>query len=107
MLLGLPANGAAIARSGALAFRLLFVGADPASPGTEEYVSPGPGVLRLRDVTLTGGLAQGGASIEGGGGAGMGGAIFSQGTVIIERSTQSATARAPCSPSGSTAPRQS
>ena len=81
-------NGATIARaSSAPKFRLFFVGADPTSPGTDDYVSPGPGVLTLRDVTLTGGLAKGGDSNAGGGGAGMGGAIFSQGTVTIDRST--------------------
>ena len=66
---------------------MFFVGADPSSPNTESYVSPGAGVLTLRDVTLTGGMAKGGDAAEGGGGAGMGGAIFSQGTVNIERST--------------------
>jgi hypothetical protein len=36
---------------------------------------------------LTGGFARGGDALRGGGGAGMGGAIFNQGTVVIERST--------------------
>ena len=44
-------------------------------------------MLTLQDVTLTGGLAKGGDSDGGGGGAGMGGAIFNQGTVLIENST--------------------
>ena len=68
-------------------FRFFFVGADHA---LENYVSPGPGRLTLRDVTLTGGLAKGGDSNGGGGGAGMGGAIFNQGTVVVERSTLTA-----------------
>ena len=38
-------------------------------------------------MTLEGGLAQGGRSDLGGGGAGMGGAIFNQGTVVIDDST--------------------
>jgi hypothetical protein len=81
-------RGATIARaSSAPNFRLSFVGADPSNPNTANYVSPGPGVLTLREVTLTGGLAKGGDAGEGGGGAGMGGAIFNQGTVAIERST--------------------
>ncbi len=81
-------NGATIARSlVAPRFRLFFVGADPANLQTSNYVSPGPGRLTLRDLTLAGGLAKGGDSNLGGGGAGMGGAIFSQGTVIIDRST--------------------
>ncbi|MFL6110526.1 MAG: choice-of-anchor Q domain-containing protein, partial [Catenulispora sp.] len=83
-------NGATIARSqvaGTPPFRLFFVGADPASVTTKNYVSPGAGALTLQDVTLTGGLAHGGDSDGGGGGAGMGGAIFNQGTVVIENST--------------------
>jgi hypothetical protein len=81
-------NGATITRSAkAPGFRLLFVGADPTSLSTSGYVSPGAGVLTLRQVTLTGGLAKGGDSDGGGGGAGMGGAIFSQGSVIVDHST--------------------
>jgi hypothetical protein len=80
-------NGATITRSlVAPRFRLFFVGADPADLRTSNYASPGPGKLTLRDLTLAGGLAKGGDSNLGGGGAGMGGAIFSQGTVTIERS---------------------
>ena len=81
-------HGATIARSPtAPKFRFFFVGADPANPNTDDYVSPGPGRLTLRDVTLIGGLAKGGDSDLGGGGGGMGGAIFSQGTVVIDGST--------------------
>ena len=81
-------NGATITRpASAPSFRLFFVGADPTSANTASYVSPGAGRLTLEDVTLSGGLAEGGDSDFGGGGAGMGGAIFSQGTVIIEDST--------------------
>ncbi len=81
-------NGSTIARSSsAPAFRLFFVGADALSAATMNYVSPGPGVLTLRNVTLTGGLAKGGDSETGGGGAGMGGAIFSQGVVTVDHST--------------------
>jgi hypothetical protein len=81
-------NGGAIARDPTAAhFRLFFVGADPGSPRTDNYVSPGAGVLTLRDVTLANGYVKGGDSSGGGGGAGMGGAIFNQGTLIIERST--------------------
>ncbi|HEY7620881.1 MAG TPA: choice-of-anchor Q domain-containing protein [Solirubrobacteraceae bacterium] len=81
-------NGGAIARDPiAPRFRLFFVGADPSSPRTDNYVSPGAGVLTLRDVTLANGYVKGGDSATGGGGAGMGGAVFNQGTLIIERST--------------------
>jgi hypothetical protein len=87
-------HGATIVRAPAAPpFRLFFVGADPASPSTDGYVSPGPGALTLRDVTLRGGLAQGGGAadigggLSGGGGAGMGGAIFSQGAVTVDGST--------------------
>ena len=61
-------RGAVIARSrarGTPAFRLFFVGADPADPDTSGYTSPGPGRLTLREVTLTGGLARGGNSASG------------------------------------------
>jgi hypothetical protein len=81
-------EGATISRAGsAPPFRFFFVGADGTSPRTSEYVSPGAGILTLRNLTLNGGLAEGGDSNKGGGGAGMGGAIFSQGRVAIERST--------------------
>jgi hypothetical protein len=84
-------NGATIMRSstpGTPPFRLLFVGADPTDPNTLGYASPGAGHLTLRDLTLRGGLGQGGdAIVGGGGGAGMGGAIFNQGEVALERVT--------------------
>jgi len=81
-------RGATIARDGtAPHFRLLFVGADPTSPSTDGYVTPGAGAITLRDLTLASGFARGGDSSAGGGGAGMGGAVFNQGTVLIERST--------------------
>ena len=84
----LEGNGSTILRGPtAPKFRFFFVGADPV---LENYLSPGPGRLTLRDVTLTGGLAKGGDSNGGGGGAGMGGAIFNQGTVVVERSTLTA-----------------
>ena len=80
-------NGATIERQSPAKFRLFFVGADPTNANTDNYASPGAGVLTLRDVTLTGGFAKGGDSNGGGGGAGLGGAIFSQGTLLIESST--------------------
>ena len=83
-------NGATIERSSAAGtpFRLLFVGADPTDPDTFNYATPGAGDLTLRDLTLRGGLGQGGdAIVGGGGGAGMGGAIFNQGEVTLERVT--------------------
>jgi hypothetical protein len=89
--LTIDGHGATIARdSTATKFRLLFVGADPASQRTSGYTSPGPGHLTLRDLTLSDGWAQGGDSNGGGGGAGMGGAIFSQGIVTIMDSTLTA-----------------
>lgn len=87
--LTIEGNGATIARDAAAParFRLFFVGADPSNPDTLGYVSPGPGALTLRNLTLSDGWAQGGDSNGGGGGAGMGGAIFSQGSVTIVNST--------------------
>lgn len=58
------------------------------------YVSGGlsgipRGSLTLRDLTLSGGVAQGGSSSMSGGGAGMGGAIFNQGALTLQRVTVS------------------
>lgn len=81
-------HGATITRSSfSPNMRFFFVGADPASVNTGSYISPGPGKLTLRDVTLTAGWAKGGDSDLGGAGGGMGGAIFNQGTVVIDAST--------------------
>jgi hypothetical protein len=74
-------NGLVLARSdGAPAMRLFFVAPD--------------GSLTLKNLTLTNGLAQGGAGGSGsqrggsgGGGAGMGGAIFSWGALELENAT--------------------
>ena len=84
-------QGATIARADASPkFRFFFVGADPTSQSTLGYATPGAGRLVLRDVTVRGGLAEGGDALGGGGGAGLGGAIFNQGLVILERSTLTA-----------------
>jgi hypothetical protein len=66
-------KGATIERSSAAGppFRLLFVGADPLDPDTSGYASPGAGDLTLRDLTLRGGVAQGGDAIVGGGGGAL------------------------------------
>jgi len=64
--------------------RLFFVGADPTRSETPGYNTPGPGKLTLRNLTLRGGGQFGDvAGIGGGGGAGMGGAIFNQGTLNL------------------------
>jgi ABC-type amino acid transport substrate-binding protein len=72
-------NGATIERSSTdiTPFRLLFVGADPTDPDTFGYASPGPGVLTLRNLTLRGGLGQGGDAIVGGGAAPGWAALYS------------------------------
>ncbi len=82
-------RGARIERSPATQpFRLFFVGADPLAAGTNGYTSPGGGALKLRDLTVSGGLARGGGGFHGGGGgAGLGGAIFNMGAVTLERVT--------------------
>ena len=82
-------NGATLTREDSLfgSVRFFFVGADATRPETLNYVTPGPGNLTIRDLTLTNGKAQGGGSFGGGGGAGLGGAIFNMGTLRIERST--------------------
>jgi hypothetical protein len=98
-------NGATIARTapGTTPFRLFFIGADPADPDPFNYATPGTGKLTLRDVTLEGGLAKGGDSSYGGGGAGLGGAIYNQGEVTIERSTLTGNTAQGGSPGSGTA----
>lgn len=61
------------------------------------YVSGGrsglsAGTLRLRDLEINGGRALGGAASFGGGGAGMGGAIFNQGTLDLNGVTMAGNA---------------
>ena len=88
--IAIEGNGATIERSPSATapFRLFYIGADPSDPDTSGYTTPGPGVLTLRDLTLRGGLAQGGTGGSGGGGgAGLGGTIFNQGSLTLERST--------------------
>src|SRR5207244_583818 len=70
-------NGATIAR-------------DPTAPKFRFFYVSGNlsglagGTLTLRNVTLRGGVAQGGNGYHGGGGgSGMGGAIFNQGTLTL------------------------
>lgn len=85
-------NGATIARSsGSPAFRLFFVGASPSAAATSGWTTPGAGSLTLENLTLSGGLAQGGDGGAGGGGGGLGagGAIYSQGTVVLSAVTLS------------------
>ena len=65
--------------------RFFFVGADPQATVSPGYNTPGPGKLTLRNLTLTGGRQQGGSA--NGAGAGMGGAIFNQGTLTIDAVT--------------------
>src|SRR5262249_6737802 len=67
--------------------RFFFIGADPQSSATPGYNTPGPGNLTLRNVALYGARQQGGASEDGGAGAGMGGAIFNQGSLTLDATT--------------------
>ncbi|MBE9229060.1 DUF4347 domain-containing protein [Phormidium sp. LEGE 05292] len=78
-------QGATIQRDTNLGrLRFFYVGADATKPETLNYNTPGAGKLTLKNLTLQNGLALGGNSYLGGGGAGMGGAIFNQGTLIAE-----------------------
>ncbi len=71
--------------------RFFYVGAGPNAPATLNIITPGAGNLALKNLTLTGGRQVGGTggSISGGG-AGMGGAIFNQGTLQIVNTTLTA-----------------
>ena len=78
-------NGATITRSGS-----------SGTPFRHFYVAPA-GDLALRDIELVGGYVRGGSGEDsqnnagaGGGAAGMGGAIFNEGTLSVEGSTLSA-----------------
>ncbi|HET6507051.1 MAG TPA: Ig-like domain-containing protein [Baekduia sp.] len=69
-------HGAVIASTNATRLRLFYV-AD-----TRSGLSAG--TLTLRDLEVTGGSARGGNSSFGGGGAGLGGAIYNQGTLRLD-----------------------
>jgi hypothetical protein len=84
-------NGAVIERSNSAPSFRLFAVANQDETGT---LLTTPGSLTLEQVTLRGGLAQGGRGgnnysfgSAGGGGAGLGGAIFNQGALTIRQST--------------------
>ncbi|MFB2894946.1 DUF4347 domain-containing protein, partial [Aerosakkonemataceae cyanobacterium BLCC-F50] len=78
-------QGATIKRDASLArLRFFYVGADASKAETLNYNTPGAGQLTLKNLTLENGLALGGSSAMGGGGAGMGGAIFNQGSLTVE-----------------------
>lgn len=79
-------NGATVQGGGAGSrYRLVYVGADPSNSSTLHYTSPGAGSLTLNDVTVASFAAQGGSAHDAGAGAGLGGAIFNQGVVALER----------------------
>jgi hypothetical protein len=91
-------NGATlqITDSTIVRLRFFFVGADPTATATLGYIAPysfpaqktpGAGNLTLHNLTLTGGRQQGGNSFDGGGGAGMGGAIYNQGQLTLNQVT--------------------
>jgi hypothetical protein len=84
-------NGAAIVRDVSADlpnFRFFFIGADPSSPATYGWSTPGAGDLRLSNLTIAGGVARGGNGS--GGGLGAGGAIFSQGALTLDDVTLTA-----------------
>jgi len=74
----LEGHGAEIRGLGATPFRLFYVSGGLQLPA---------GSLTLRQLTLSGGRAKGGDSSFGGAGAGMGGAIFNQGTLVLDAVT--------------------
>ena len=81
-------NGAVLENTNTTRLRFFYVGANASSARTLSYYTPGAGTLTLRNLTLKGGLQQGGnTGKHGGGGAGMGGAIFNQGTLILDAVT--------------------
>jgi len=67
--------------------RFFFIGANPQSLATPGYNTPGSGNLTLHNLTLSGGHQKGGDSDRGGAGAGLGGAIYNQGSVSVNSVT--------------------
>ncbi len=85
-------HGATIERapaSGTPFFRFFFVAPNPTAPFTTDFVSPATGSvsLTLDNVSLIGGIEHGGNAYLGGGGAGMGGAIFNMAALGLNRVT--------------------
>jgi hypothetical protein len=78
-------NGAtlAITDSTIVRLRFFYVGADPTAAATLNFNTPGAGNLTLHNLMLAGGKQKGGDTYFGGGGAGMGGAIFNQGSLTL------------------------
>jgi hypothetical protein len=70
-------NGATINHSGGPNFRFFYV-------SNAQYGGLPTGSLTLHGLTLQGGAAVGGNSYYGGGGLGAGGAIFNQGTLVLD-----------------------
>lgn len=66
-----------------LRLRFFFVGAETSGNVYQQLESPGPGSLTLTNLTLSGGIARGGDGDRGGAGAGLGGAIFNQGGLLL------------------------
>ncbi|MCC6621710.1 MAG: hypothetical protein IT385_10675, partial [Deltaproteobacteria bacterium] len=77
-------NGARIVREGDVALRFFYVAGPFHNLRAGKPAAATPGTLVLRNLTLAGGLFRGGRSENGGGGAGMGGAIFNQGTLTLD-----------------------
>lgn len=65
--------------------RFLFIGADANSAATPGYDTPGAGALELHNLTLKDGRQAGGNGDAGG--AGMGGAIFNLGSLVLDAVT--------------------
>lgn len=96
-LVTIEGNGAVIERSNsARSFRLFAIAGNGAFDPVTGITPLTPGNLTLRQMTLRGGLAQGGQGGSadegggGGGGAGLGGAIYNQGVLTVSSSTLTA-----------------
>lgn len=76
------------------AFRLFYVGGGESlsgynAPNVASNKLPGPGELTLKNLTVRYGYIEGGNSSSGGGGMGAGGAIYNQGTLVLDGVTVS------------------
>src|SRR5262249_32266421 len=70
-------NGATLDRTGGPNFRFFYVSG-------QQFGGLPTGSLTLLGLTLRGGVAHGGDSYRGGGGLGAGGAIFNQGSLVLD-----------------------
>lgn len=91
IIVGDPGRSFIERQLGSAPFRLFYVGGGQSlagynAPNISSGTLPGPGALTLVNLTVRGGIAQGGDGMYGGGGGGLGagGAIYNQGQLTLQ-----------------------